>query len=118
MRLAPVGGAAPAGDPAGFLHAAQRDRRGRLLHADAGGELALGQPVLLPQDAQEVPGAGRDAGGREARGQRPLHQPVQVAHLEAEAVLQRQGHGAPHFGRFATAATVATKSCSAAAAEA
>ena len=60
-HLAAVVVAAHAADQPGFLHAAQRDHRGRLHHADPRRELALRKPVGDPQHAQKIPLAARDA---------------------------------------------------------
>ena len=86
----PVVGAAHAADQARLLHAAQRDDRGRLHHADARAQFALRQPVLLPQHAQEIPLAAGDAVRRDAPLQQPLERAVGVAHQIAQAAAERK----------------------------
>ena len=62
------------------------------------GELALRQPVLGPQHAQEIPLAARDAVGGDAPFQQPLERAVGVAHEKAGALGERKNRAAlaPH----------------------
>jgi predicted phosphodiesterase len=80
QHLAAVVVAAHAADQPGFLHAAQRDHRGRLHHADPRRELALRKPVGDPQHAQKIPLAPRDAERPDAPLQEALKGAVRVAH--------------------------------------
>jgi hypothetical protein len=65
------------------LHCLERRKRRRLRHAGLLAELALGQPVAFPQDAQEGPVAERD---------RVLGQPhLQGAHQRSRRILHQMG---------------------------
>src|SRR5262245_12142049 len=72
-----------------LLHAAQRDHRGRLHHADATGELALREAILDPEHAQEVPLPTADAVSRNTLLKKLLKRAMGVAHQVAGALERR-----------------------------
>jgi hypothetical protein len=76
-------------DQTSLLHAAERNHRSRLHHADARGEFALRQAVLRPQYAQEIPLPAGDAVAGDAFLQEPLEGAVRVAHEIARALERR-----------------------------
>src|SRR5438270_3027761 len=117
MRLALVVGAADAPDQAGFFHAAQRDDGSGLHHADAGGELALRETILVPQHAQEIPLAARDTMGCDAFLQQALECTMRIAHEIAAALrrgkiaLRRAVGGSPVLLRFAGHVRILIRAC-------
>src|SRR6185437_8690855 len=89
MDLAAIGRAAPPLDEAAALHVLELLDGCRLHRADALAQLALGEAILLPERAQEIPHADRDLVRRQVRLEILGEAAMGDAHQIADAVLER-----------------------------
>ena len=80
----------PAANVAEPLHRLERRERRRLGHAGLLAQLALGQPVAFPQDAQEGPMAERDRMRGEPHLQGAHQRPRRILHQMGEPIVRHR----------------------------
>ena len=90
MPFSPVVTVASPADQPLLFHVQDRAERSRLHGADPVGKLALGQAVLVPESAEEIPHPERDAVRLDLVLEEPLKGAVGSADLIADAFAKRK----------------------------